>query len=141
MLSRMHACMDDPRESTSVRRHAGRTSRFMTRRYDVIPGHDAAKEVCLRCRRRRQDNLRQPRRDVMDAGDGEPVLAAAVDRDLNVAHAHAATATNAMNSHRLAAEASLSLLLERAVGVNEGDGTLSVHPCHALFMAGRQRGH
>ena len=27
------------------------------------------------------------------------------------------------------------LKLERPVGVDEGDGTLSVHPCRALFVA------
>ena len=34
-----------------------------------------------------------------------------------------------------------TLTLEHPAGVNEGDGTLSVHPCHALFVAGRQRDH
>ena len=34
-----------------------------------------------------------------------------------------------------------TLTFERPAGVNEGDGTLllSVHPCHALFVVGRQR--
>ena len=32
-------------------------------------------------------------------------------------------------------KAKLKLKLERPEGVNEGDGTLSVHPCHALLVA------
>ena len=38
-------------------------------------------------------------------------------------------------------QTSLTLTLERPAGVNEGDGTLCVHPCHALFVTGRQRDH
>ncbi len=46
---------------------------------------------------------------------------------------HAALIPRSSASH--GARARGTLKLERPVGVDEGDGTLSVHPCHALFVA------